>query len=71
MFWSIISESDITFSDKSIHCDNSIRSSNPFDYLRKGYYIDNASLFGGENVVDFNSDFSSNRAGGNIHIPGV
>ena len=30
------------------------RSTNPYDYIRTGYYIDNAQFFGGKNNVDFN-----------------
>ncbi|MCH5317188.1 MAG: hypothetical protein J1E05_04370 [Eubacterium sp.] len=58
MFWSIISEADVIFDEKTIRAENSLRSSNPYDYLRKGYYVDNASMFGGKDFVNFNSDNS-------------
>ena len=61
MFWSIISEADIIFDEKMIRAENSLRSSNPYDYLRKGYYVDNASMFGGKDFVDLNSYISGYR----------
>lgn len=39
-----------------------VRSSNPYDYIRTGYYLDNASLFGGNNNVSFNCNFPGNTA---------
>lgn len=71
MFWSIISEADVIFDEKTIKAQNSLRSSNPYDYLRRGYYVDNASMFGGKNFVDFNSDFSSYRTSPDIHIADI
>ncbi|MCI9642413.1 MAG: hypothetical protein HFJ98_06455 [Eubacterium sp.] len=71
MFWSIINENDILFDEKSIEATNTVRSSNPYDYLRKGYFVDNASMFGGENIVDYNSCFSSYRTSLNIHISDI
>lgn len=71
MFWSIINENDILFDEKNIEATNSVRSSNPYDYLRKGYFVDNASMFGGENIVDYNSRFSSYRTSVNIHISNI
>ena len=71
MFWSIINENDILFDEKTIEATNSVRSSNPYDYLRMGYFVDNASMFGGKNIVDYNSDFSSDRTSFNIHISNI
>ncbi|MDE6751437.1 MAG: hypothetical protein K2J59_01515 [Eubacterium sp.] len=71
MFWSIINENDILFDEKSIEVTNTVRSSNPYDYLRKGYFVDNASMFGGENIVDYNSCFSSYRTSLSIHISDI
>ncbi len=53
MFWSIINENDILFDEKSIEATNTVRSSNPYDYLRKGYFVDNASMFGGRRLCPF------------------
>ncbi|MCH5320777.1 MAG: hypothetical protein J1E36_03375 [Eubacterium sp.] len=69
MIYSIISENDIFYTPASAV--NSIRSSNPYDYIRQGYYLDNASLYGGKDYVDFNCNFSGNRTGNYLDIPGV
>lgn len=61
MIHSIISENDIFYTTPSVL--NSIRSSNPYDYIRHGYYLDNAALFGGKNYVGFNCNFSGDRTG--------
>ena len=71
MFWSIINENDILFDEKTIEATNSVRSSNPYDYLRTGYFIDNASMFGGKNFVDYNSNFSGFGTSTHIHFPCV
>ena len=67
MFWSIISEADVMFDNASIRATDSVRSSNPYDYVRKGYYVDNASMFGGKNFVDYNSNFSGYRTGSDLY----
>lgn len=67
MIYSIISENDIFYTPASAV--NSIRSSNPYDYIRRGYYLDNASLFGGKDYVDFNCNFPGNRTSANMDIP--
>ncbi|MDE6413448.1 MAG: hypothetical protein K2K42_06150 [Eubacterium sp.] len=59
------------FDEKTIEAKNCIRSSNPYDYLRNGYFIDNASMFGGKNIVDYNSNISSYRTSFNIHISNI
>lgn len=71
MFWSIISEADVIFDANTIKAQNSLRSSNPYDYLRKGYYVDNASMFGGKNFVDFNSDHSGNRTSPDFSVADI
>lgn len=71
MIWSIISENDILASQNSVVSDNSIRSSNPYDYLRMGYYLDNASMYGGKNFVNYNSNISGDRTSPELHIPAV
>ena len=71
MFWSVISEADVIFDEKTIRAQNSLRSSNPYDYLRGGYYVDNASMFGGKDFVDFNSDFSSYRTSSVLHTADI
>ncbi|MGN0521668.1 MAG: hypothetical protein ACI4IQ_03410 [Eubacterium sp.] len=69
MLWTIISENDIFASPVS--ADNSVRSSNPFDYIRNGYFVDNASLYGGKNYVNYNSRVSGNRSGNSVDIPDI
>ena len=71
MFWSIINENDILFDEKTIEATNSVRSSNPYDYLRTGYFVENASMFGGKNIVNYNSNFSSYRTSVNVHISDI
>lgn len=58
MIYSIVSLNDIFYTENSV--DNGVRSSNPYDYIRDGYYLDNV-MFGGENDVNFNSNISSHR----------
>lgn len=72
MIWSVVAEADIfAVGQSAADCDCSSRSSNPYDYLRCGYFLDDASLFGGKNFVDFNSDISGNRPGYHSYISGV
>lgn len=69
MIFSIISENDIFFTPAAVN--NSMRSSNPYDYIRCGYALDNASLFGGKNYVDFNSDIPSYRTSRHLDITDI
>lgn len=46
---------------------SAVMSSNPYDYIRAGYYLDNASLFGGENNVDYNCNFKRLASGNRLH----
>lgn len=69
MLWSIISQNDIFYTPPK--ADNSIRPSNPYNYIRCGYFLDNASLFGGKDYVSFNGNISGNSSGGNLDIPNI
>ena len=71
MLWSIINEADIFYSSKSICQNNTVRSSNPYSYIRTGYHLDNAYLFGGIDDVDFNSNISGDRTGMHLGVPRV
>ena len=72
MLWSIINEADIFYSPSiSVNSSLKVRSSNPYDYIRDGYFLDNASMFGGNDNVDFNSNISGNRTGSNLGASGV
>lgn len=71
MIWSVIADSDIFYSTENAFPAGSVccpRSSNPFDYVRRGYTIDNASMFGGKDIVDYNSDIPGNRPGVNLYF---
>lgn len=69
MIYSIISENDVFYTPVSVS--NGIRSSNPYDYIRPGYYLDNASLYGGKDNVDFNCHFSGYRTGSDMGASGI
>lgn len=71
MLWSVINEQDIFYNHNNFSACNSIRSSNPYDYVRAGYFVDNASMFGGNNFVNFNCNFSGNRTGIDLPASGV
>ncbi len=70
MLWSIINEADIFSPQKSICQNNTVRSSEP-RYIRTGYHLDNAYLFGGIDDVDFNSNISGDRTGIHLGVPRV
>ena len=67
MLYTIVSLSDVFY--KYEERKRQTRSSNPYDYLRSGYYLDNAALFGGKNDVNYNCDISSHFSGNNLYIP--
>ena len=58
MIYSIVSLNDIFYTEPKAQ--NIIRSSNPYDYIRDGYFLDN-TMSGGENYVRINSNISSFR----------
>lgn len=66
MLWSVVNEQDIFYCKDNYSACNSVRSSNPYDFVRAGYFVDNASMFGGKNFVDFNCNFSGNRTSNNL-----
>lgn len=68
MIWSVISGNDIFYDTRGCAANSAVksRSSNPYDYIRCGYSLDNASLFGGKDIVDFNSDISGHRPGADL-----
>lgn len=69
MIYSIISENDIFYTP--VLQEDYVRSSNPYDYIRPGYFLDNASLFGGKDNVDYNCNFSGYRTGSHLDSSGV
>lgn len=72
MIYSIVSLQDIFYNPSSFSNPvNSLRSSNPYDYIRQGYFLDNAALYGGKNYVDYKGNITSNRTSnclGNTNI---
>lgn len=66
MIYSIVSLNDIFYSQSGrAAAVNSVRSSNPYDYIRDGFYLDNA-MNGGEDYVRFNGNFSSYRTSNSL-----
>ena len=47
MLYTIINLDDVYYNFENKITSGSAASSNPYDYIRHGYFIDNASLFGG------------------------
>lgn len=62
MLYTIVSIDDVLNQNLCVKCDERERSSNPFDYIRSGYFIDNAALFGGSNNVSFKCNIPGNSA---------
>ena len=63
MIYTIVSLDDVFYvKDNATAAVNCVRSSNPYDYIRDGFYLDNA-MNGGEDYVRFNGNFSSNSLG--------
>lgn len=52
MLYTIVDLNDVFRSNDKI--DRCCRSSNPYDYIRTGYFLDNAALYGGYNNVSYN-----------------
>ena len=67
MLYTIVDFNDV-FTENRL--DNpSPRSTNPYDYIRTGYYLDNAKYFGGHNNVNYNLDISGNIPSNLPYIP--
>ncbi|MGN1420726.1 MAG: hypothetical protein ACI4XC_04355 [Eubacterium sp.] len=72
MLWTIINEQDIFYSPTvSANTTNSVRSSNPYDYIRNGYYLDNGSLFGGKDNVGYKINISGDVPSADVDISGI
>ncbi|MGN1328709.1 MAG: hypothetical protein ACI4V4_03315 [Eubacterium sp.] len=72
MLWTIINEEDIFYSPNvSANVTNSVRSSNPYDYIRNGYYLDNGSLFGGKDNVGYKINISGAVSGTDLDISNI
>lgn len=58
MLYTIVGIDDI-FYDEKRNTDNKMRSTNPYDYIRCGCYLDLPSIYGGYNCVNINCNISS------------
>ncbi len=66
MIYTIVSLDDVFYvKDNATAAVNCVRSSNPYDYIRDGFYLDNA-MNGGEDYVRFNGNFSSYRTSNSL-----
>ena len=68
MLQTIISLNDV-FRDENTNVKNYVYpSTNPYDYISDGYFIENRNIFGGDNNVSFKCDIYGNFAGNNSSI---
>lgn len=66
MIYTIVSLDDVFYvKNNATAAVNCARSSNPYDYIRDGFYLDNA-MNGGEDYVRFNGNFSSYRTSNSL-----
>ncbi len=71
MIWSVIADSDIFYSAENASPAGSgccPRAPKTIDYVRRRYTNDKASMFGGKDIVDYNSDIPGNRPGVNLYF---
>ena len=68
MLHTIINLDDVFYDERNYAFSEKSRSSNPYDYIRAGWFVDNADMFRGVYNVNFNSDYSGDISGYNIHI---
>ncbi len=66
MLYTVIDVNDVFYKNNTTALKP--RSTNPYDYIRTGYYIDNAHYFGGQNNVNFNSNISGTFPSGVPHF---
>lgn len=66
MLYTVV-DCNLIFSENGFSVDKKCRSSNPYDYIRNGYFIDDAKLYGGQNDVNFNINYSGNSAGNMLY----
>ncbi|MBQ7203763.1 MAG: hypothetical protein IJS03_07095 [Eubacterium sp.] len=59
MLFTIINLNDVFYSGDSAVKNNAERSTNPFDFIRMGWFLDNEEMFRGVNNVNLNFDYSS------------
>ncbi|MBR3737915.1 MAG: hypothetical protein IKN26_04170 [Eubacterium sp.] len=69
MLHTIISFGDVFYNENDFKSYENQRSSNPYDYIRTGWFSDNLALFEGVNNVNINCNFSSRIPGNNLYFP--
>lgn len=67
MLYTIVNPDDVFYDENEFSKMKNIRSSNPYDYIRAGWFVDNRRLFEGVNNVVLNSNYSSHISGNNLH----
>lgn len=68
MLYTVVDFNDV-FGNMNSHSDYSNRSSNPYSYIRCGYFLDNASLYGGHNNVNYNFNYPKHITSNMLGIP--
>lgn len=63
MLWTVVSSDDIFYSGNSITPQKNNFSTNPYDYIRKGWYLDNSVMYRGVNNADIKFDYSGDFTG--------
>lgn len=66
MLYTIV-DTNLIFSDTNFAKQCKFSSSNPFDYIRNGYQLDNAKLFGGQNNVNYNINHTGDIADNKLY----
>ncbi|MBE6720220.1 MAG: hypothetical protein E7571_06160 [Ruminococcaceae bacterium] len=64
MLYTVMNVDYVLDSGKSVTNTVAKRSTNPYDYIRKGWYLDNSVMYKGVNNVSLVFDYSGNIAGG-------
>ena len=67
MLYTVVDVNDVFYKNEMII--SKPRSTNPYDYIRTGYYLDNAKYFGGHNNVNYNLNISGNISSNLPYIP--
>ncbi|MBQ9518042.1 MAG: hypothetical protein IJR60_08205 [Eubacterium sp.] len=63
MLHTVVSFDDIYYDYSGAVQNRKPRSTNPYDYIRKGWFLDNLSVYRGLNNVNLKSDYSGDFAG--------
>ena len=63
MLYTIISADDVFLSGSDFAPYKNNYSTNPYDYIRKGWYLDNSVMYRGVNNADIKFDYSGDFTG--------